>query len=174
MGLTLLTVGVPTLFLTMWARPEPPDPQLLTRLWRFVVPAVVVTAAGGVALYAYHYTFLSAGIADAPEFVLESFERYTGVSSDDVGFPEAAATIGAQTALSTFVSYAAFLLILFLRPPNRFFASWARPDGDRRPALNAITRLRTSQAGRLSPSGRVQEAKNRDGGLRNRMSRKAA
>ncbi len=96
---------------------------------------MVVTAAGGVALYAYHHTFLSEGIANAPEFVLESFERYTGVSSDDVGFPEAAATIGAQTALSTFVSYAAFLLILFLRPPNRFFASWTRPDGDRRPAL---------------------------------------
>ena len=28
-GLTLLTVGVPTLFLTAWARPTPPDPHLL-------------------------------------------------------------------------------------------------------------------------------------------------
>ena len=28
-GLTLLTVGVPTLFLTIWARPTPPDPHLL-------------------------------------------------------------------------------------------------------------------------------------------------
>src|SRR4028118_1063486 len=35
-GLTLLTVGVPTLFLTTWARPTRPDPQLLTTLWRFV------------------------------------------------------------------------------------------------------------------------------------------
>ena len=67
--------------------------------------------------------------------MLAAFERYTGLSSDDVGFAEAAATIGAQTALSTFVSYAAFLLILFLKPPNRFFASWTRPDGDRRPAV---------------------------------------
>jgi cation-transporting ATPase E len=63
------------------------------------------------------------------------FGRYTGVSSGDVGFAEAAATIGAQTALSTFVSYAAFLLILFLKPPSRLFASWTRPDGDRRPAV---------------------------------------
>jgi cation-transporting ATPase E len=31
------------------------------------------------------------------------------------------------------VSYAAFLLILFLKPPNRWFAAWTRPDGDRRP-----------------------------------------
>src|SRR3712207_3372365 len=66
-GLTLLTVGVPTLFLTAWARPTPPDPHLLATLGRFVVPAMVVTAAGGVALYAYHYTFLSEGIRDAPE-----------------------------------------------------------------------------------------------------------
>ena len=60
-GLTLLTVGVPTLFLTTWARPTRPDPQLLTSLWRFVVPAMVVTAAGGVAVYAFHYTTLLAG-----------------------------------------------------------------------------------------------------------------
>jgi cation-transporting P-type ATPase E len=136
-GLTLLTVGLPTLFLTMWARPAPPDPHLLTSLWRFVVPAMVVTAAGGVAVYAHHYTTLLTGFSDSvvPGFVVSEFERYTGVSSSDVGFAEAAATIGAQTALSTFVSYAAFLLILFLKPPNRLLASWTRPDGDRRPAV---------------------------------------
>ena len=136
-GLTLLTVGVPTLFLTTWARPTVPDPDLLPNLGRFVVPAAVLTAAAGVGLFAYHYTFLFAGLtsARAPAGVLAAFERYTGLSSDDVGFAEAAATIGAQTALSTFVSYAAFALILFLKPPNRFFASWTRPDGDRRPAV---------------------------------------
>lgn len=37
-GLTLLTVGVPTLFLTTWARADPPDPHLLANLGRFVVP----------------------------------------------------------------------------------------------------------------------------------------
>ncbi|MGY2003803.1 HAD-IC family P-type ATPase [Blastococcus sp. SYSU DS1024] len=136
-GLTLLTVGVPTLFLTAWARPTAPDPELLPNLGRFVVPAAVVTAAGGVALYAYHYTFLFEGLSrtGTPAEVLAAFERYTGLSSDDVGFAEAAATIGAQTALSTFVSFAAFLLILFLKPPNRWFAAWTRPDGDKRPAV---------------------------------------
>ena len=135
-GLTLLTVGVPTLFLTMWARPTAPDPHLLASLGRFVVPAAVITAAGGVALYAYHYTFLFDGLSrpGTPEEVLAAFERFTGLSSDDVGFTEAAATIGAQTSLSTFVAYASFLLILFLKPPTRFFASWTRPDGDKRPA----------------------------------------
>ena len=61
--------------------------------------------------------------------------RSLPLSSDDLGFDEAAATIGAQSALSTFVSYAAFLLILFLRPSTQLFSSWTRPDGDRRPLL---------------------------------------
>ncbi|WP_448616876.1 HAD-IC family P-type ATPase [Modestobacter sp. URMC 112] len=136
-GLTLLTVGVPTLFLTAWARPTPPDPHLLANVGRFVVPAAVVTAAGGVAVYTTLYTALIDAFDDPrfPDFVAAEFERYTGLSSDDVGFAEAAATIGAQTGLSTFVSYAAFLLILFLKPPNRFLASWTRPDGDKRPAV---------------------------------------
>ncbi|SES69385.1 HAD-IC family P-type ATPase [Geodermatophilus poikilotrophus] len=153
-GLTLLTVGVPTLFLTTWARPTRPDPRLLTTLWRFVVPAVVVTAAGGVGVYAFHYTSLLDGLsrADAPDGFLTAFERFTGLSSDDVGFAEAAATIGAQTALSTFVSYAAFLLILFLRPPYRFFASWTRPDGDRRPAVLVAALVAAFSAGLFVPA----------------------
>ena len=55
-GLTLFTVGVPTLFLTAWARPTPPDPNLLGTLGRFVLPAAVLTAGGGVAVYAALYT----------------------------------------------------------------------------------------------------------------------
>jgi cation-transporting ATPase E len=152
-GLTLLTVGIPTLFLTAWSRPTPPNPHLLRDLVRFVIPAAVVTAAGGVGLYAWHYTFLLDGFsrADVPADFLADFERYTGVSADDAGFAEAVATIGAQTALSTFVSYTAFLLILFLKPPTRFFASWTRPDGDRRPALLVVGLVIAFSAGLFVP-----------------------
>jgi cation-transporting P-type ATPase E len=136
-GLTLLTVGLPTLFLTAWARPAPPDPHLLANLGRFVVPASVVTAAGGVGVYASLYTGHIEALEDDrfPVSALTEFEQYTGLSSTDAGFAEATATLGAQTGLSTFVSFAAFLLILFLKPPSRWFASWTRPDGDRRPAV---------------------------------------
>jgi cation-transporting ATPase E len=136
-GLTLLTVGVPTLFLTMWARPTPPDPHMLATLARFVLPAGVVTAAGGVAVYAYLYTKVSQGVLSStmPLSVVRSFETYTGLSYTDAGFREAAATIGAQTGLSTFVSFAAFALILFLEPPHRMFASWTATSPDKRPAV---------------------------------------
>jgi cation-transporting ATPase E len=116
--------------------PAAPDPRLLANLGRFVVPASIITAAGGVGVYASLYTGLLQALGDNrfPPSALTDFEQCTGLSSTDVGFAEATATLGAQTGLSTFVSFAAFLLILFLKPPSRHFASWTRPDGDRRPA----------------------------------------
>jgi cation-transporting ATPase E len=143
-GLTLFTVGIPTLFLTAWARPSPPDPHLLATLARFVVPAGLATAAGGVAVYAYLYTFVSQGFADShvPAAVIKEFEGYTGLKYGvDAGFTEAAATLGAQTGLSTFVSLAAILLILFLEPPTRVFASWTRPSPDKRPVVLVVVLL---------------------------------
>jgi cation-transporting ATPase E len=136
-GLTLFTVGIPTLFLTAWARPSAPDPHLLGRLGRFVIPAGLATAGGGIAVYAYLYTIISNGLAyaKAPARVIQDFERYTGLTYGvDADFTQAAATLGAQTGLSTFVSLAAILLILFLAPPSRLFASWTRPSPDKRPA----------------------------------------
>ena len=136
-GLTLLTVGVPTMFLTFWARPEPPDAHLLANLARFVLPAAVITGAFGTAVYAYLYDRVQAGLSTGrtPAQVISQFESYTGLTYTDGEFTEAAATIGAQTGLSTFVSLASFVLILFLAPPTRFFAAWTRPTPDRRPAV---------------------------------------
>ena len=128
-GLTLFTVGVPTLFLTAWARSTAPDPHLLATLGRFVVPAAVVTAGAGVAVYAALYTRVTSAFTGdrVPSFVVTEFERYTGLTYGDPGFTDAAATIGAQTGLSTFVSLASILLILFLAPPTRLFAAWTAP-----------------------------------------------
>ena len=67
--------------------------------------------------------------------MISDFESYTGLTYTDADFPTAAATIGAQTGLSTFFCLASFLLILFLAPPTRFFAAWTPPTGDRRPAV---------------------------------------
>ena len=140
-GLTLLTVGVPTLFLTFWARPIPPDPHLLGNLARFVVPAAVITAGFGTAVYAYLYQHITPGFSTGrtPAQVISEFESYTGLTyGADADFTEAAATIGAQTGLSTFVCLASFVLILFLDPPTRFFAAWTPPTADRRPAVLVV------------------------------------
>jgi cation-transporting P-type ATPase E len=140
-GLTLLTVGVPTLFLTFWARPVPPDQHLLGNLARFVIPAAVITAGFGTAVYALLHLRITYGVTSnrPPAEVISEFERYTGLTyGADTDFAEAAATIGAQTGLSTFVCLASFVLILFLAPPTRFFAAWTRPTDDRRPTVLVV------------------------------------
>jgi cation-transporting ATPase E len=97
----------------------------------------VLTAGGGVAVYAALYTRVASAFADnhVPAQVVADFEGYTGLAKGDPGFTDAAATIGAQTGLSTFVSIASIVLILFLAPPTRLFAAWTRPTGDKRPAV---------------------------------------
>ncbi|MBW0114539.1 HAD-IC family P-type ATPase, partial [Pseudonocardia abyssalis] len=137
-GLTLLTVGVPTLFLTFWARADAPDENLLGNLARFVVPAAVITAGFGTAVYTVLYQAVLNGFSTGrtPESVITAFEGYTGLTyGTDTDFVEAAATIGAQTGLSTFVTLASFGLILLLMPPARIFSAWTAPTGDRRPAV---------------------------------------
>src|SRR4051794_13681196 len=137
-GLTLLTVGVPTFFLTIWASPTRSGGRQLTDLARFVVPVSVVTAAFGAAIYAYLYEsvtqFFTSG--HTPEQIIHDFESYTGLTyGTDTDFTTAAAAIGAQTGLSTFFCLASFVLILFLAPPTKFFAAWTEPTSDRRPTL---------------------------------------
>ncbi|MDI6102555.1 HAD-IC family P-type ATPase [Actinoplanes sp. NEAU-A12] len=136
-GLTMFTVGIPTMFLTFWARPTRPDPHMLRNLVRFVVPASVVTATFGTAIYTALYDMITHGFTSGrtPGRIIDEFEKYTGLQyGTDADFATAAATILAQTGLSTFFCFASFLLISFLAPYSRAFAAWTPPTGDRRPA----------------------------------------
>ncbi|MFC7528629.1 HAD-IC family P-type ATPase [Actinoplanes sp. GCM10030250] len=140
-GLTMFTVGIPTVFLTFWARPLQPDPHLLRNLVRFVVPAAVVTATYGTAVYTFLYEMIYHGFTSGrtPDRIIDEFEKYTGLQyGGDGDFTAAAATILAQTGLSTFFSFASFILILFLLPRSRAFAAWTNPTGDVRPALLVV------------------------------------
>ena len=138
-GLTLFTVGLPTFFLTLWARPEAPDEDLLVSLARFVVPVGVLTAGFATAVYAYLYQLVSTGLGsgDNPNGTA-IFERYTGLSSSDPTFVTASATLGAQSGLSVFVSTTAIVLVLLLQPPHRIFTAWTTVSDDRRPAWLAV------------------------------------
>ncbi|BAL87049.1 putative integral membrane ATPase [Actinoplanes missouriensis 431] len=138
-GLTMFTVGVPTVFLTFWAKPTRPDPFMLRNLVRFVLPASIVTATFGAAVYTALYEIVVAGFSSGrrtPHQIIDEFESYTGLTYGiDADFTTAAATILAQTGLSTFFCFASFGLILFLAPRSRFFAAWTTPTKDTRPAL---------------------------------------
>jgi cation-transporting ATPase E len=139
---SLFTVGIPALLLAAWAKPSTrPVADLLPRLVRFVIPSAVITMVVGVAIYTLQYDRVvnTVTTVDIPQRVIEMFERATGVdySSGDA-FAGAAATIVAQSTLSSFIAYSAFLLILFVEPPIRFFAGWREVSDDRRPAYLAL------------------------------------
>jgi cation-transporting ATPase E len=106
-----------------------------------VLPAAVVTAIFGTAIYTISYEVVLDAVRTAafPREELETYEDYTGLPFERKGrFGTAAATIEAQTMLSLFVSYTAFVLILFLEPPFRLFTAWRPLSPDRRPALLAV------------------------------------
>ncbi|WP_433786279.1 HAD-IC family P-type ATPase [Actinomycetospora sp. CA-101289] len=139
-GLTLFTVGVPTFFLTLWARPDPPADDLLVSLARFVIPVGVLTAGFATAIYAYLYRQILDGFTGTPfPDAIRLFEQYTGLTYGvDADFVEASATLGAQSAMSVFVSTTAIVLILLLEPPHRIFTAWAPVSADRRPTWLAL------------------------------------
>lgn len=145
-SLTLFTVGIPSFFLTLWARPDPPRPDLLGSLARFALPAATVTAIVGVAVYTISYEAVLGALQPSggalPAEVIDRYEDYTRLTfGRDSSFAVAAATIEAQTMLSLFVSITAFGLILFLEPPGRLFTAWTARSPDRRPALLAAVLL---------------------------------
>ena len=136
-GLTLFTVGVPTLFLTAWARPDPPIRTCWPRSGGSSSPRRCSPpgAASPCTRRSTRGCRRRSPTTTCRRSSSPSSSATPAWPSGDPGFTDAAATIGAQTGLSTFVSLASILLILFLAPPTRLFSAWTRPTGDKRPAI---------------------------------------
>jgi len=140
--LIALAVGIPAFFLTLWARPQRLDPNLLGSMARFILPVALTTMLMGTALYVTEYNaLLDSRITreDVPPRVRTSFESYTGVPFGDEGYSNTVATVLAQGSLSLFLAWTSCLLILFLEPPSAFFLGWRQEiSPDKRPALLVI------------------------------------
>jgi cation-transporting ATPase E len=140
-GVTFITVGLPALFLMLWARPQSKTESLLPSLVRFVLPVALWTMLIGVILFAFVFFRFGTRLQDvavSPD-VISRFERYTGlIYQDDQQFGLSATYILAQTALSIFLSLCALVLILFLEPPVALLASWRDVSPDRRPTWLAL------------------------------------
>lgn len=126
-ALTLFTVGIPAFFLTLWSRPIKLPEAILSSLIRFAIPAALLTMIFAVAIYTGMIYTVQNRISqfNIPPDVVTMFEASTGlIYNVDAGFTLAAATIVAQSFLSVFISYSAFVLLLFLEPPHRWFEGW--------------------------------------------------
>lgn len=137
-GLTLLTVGIPTSLLVVWAEPEPGRGTLARRLVRFTAPVAILTMLFGALLYAgvYYWAEDASGTEWFDAIFGPALERLTGSSA---ALPATAAQALAQSMLSTFLTVTAFLLILFIEPPARLFTGYAEHvSRDWRPTVLAV------------------------------------
>jgi cation-transporting ATPase E len=140
-ALTLFTVGIPAFFLTLWARPLRLSENVLRSLVRFVIPASLLTLLFAITIYTGMNYLVQNQISHfaIPPQVVQTFEQQTGLTYNvDEGFTSAAATIVAQSFLSVFLSYTAFVLILFLEPPHRGLEGWASRSQERWPTWLAV------------------------------------
>ncbi|MFL5758907.1 MAG: HAD-IC family P-type ATPase [Thermomicrobiales bacterium] len=126
--LTILTVGIPTFGLALWAHPSTPPRSLIHSLVVFVVPAVLTLAFAGFVVYMLFY-FLH-------EIDLESFRRqgYSVTSAVDEKSV-------ARDALTYLLILAGVALVPFAAPPNKWFAVIEETHHDWRPTILAIAML---------------------------------
>lgn len=137
-ALTLFTVGIPAFFFTLWARPLALKENILRSLTRFVMPASLLTLLFALTIYTVvNFTVLNRMTHfSIPPEVVHMFEQQTGLTyTIDEGFTSAAATIVAQSFLSVFLSYTAFVLILFLEPPHPWLEGWTHRSDQRWPTI---------------------------------------
>jgi len=141
LGLTTFSVGFPAFMLTLWARPDERNEPLLPSMLRFVLPFAIWTMLVAVILYSLSHSQVMGSLETMtiPPRAIGFFEQVTGLTYGvDADFETMAATLMAQTQLSTFVSLATMMLIFFLQPPIAFFAVWREVSPDRRPAYLTI------------------------------------
>ncbi len=142
-ALTTFTVGIPVFFLAMWAHPETSNEGLFRFLIHFVSPAAILSMLFGLLIFTFFHNLVLYHLTE-PEFevppqVITRLENYTGLTYDlDENFSQVVAAIAAQTGLSIFTSYSAFLLIVFVKPPIRFFEGGAKLSPDKRPTVLAF------------------------------------
>ncbi len=139
---TLLSVGIPTVLLAVWAQPRRlPKASLLRRLTHFVLPPVVLTSLLGLVLF-YGTLLLEASATAGMK---------TGLTPDQIGQAYQNALPIAQTALASFMVLCGLLLVVFVEPPSRWWEGGDRLSGDWRPTLLAAVLLIAFGAISLAP-----------------------
>lgn len=127
--LALLAVGIPSVALAAWARPEPlPPGHTVQRIMHFTLGAGLSLAVFGLGLFAFY------------SLPTEALGFWNSLVQGFPSFAERAALVEnrAQTALTVFLVICSLLLVVFVEPPSRAWVGGTVYSGDRRPALLAL------------------------------------
>lgn len=140
--ISFFAVGMPTLALALWARPDRIRGRMLASVIHFVVPAAIVTFLFGLFIYVL---FFILGVFEnqfdvLTEAEINHYQTYLGLDeppTQEEIVVEAAAII-ARTALTTFTVFAGLMLVVFVEPPIPFFVGGDTLSPDKRPTYLAI------------------------------------
>ena len=123
--LSLLSVGVPTMVLAVWARPGPAPKE---RLFHFVLTPALVTSAIGLLLFY--------GVIEA--LIVQHIGTITPhIAQEQLMQIYAAVVPVARTALTTFLVCCGLLLVVFVEPPTAWWTGGDVLSGDWRPSILA-------------------------------------
>lgn len=125
--LTLLTVGIPTFGLALWATPGILPRNLFIAIVRFVVPAATLVALAALGVYLFYYFGISGR---------EGLDPDAGLSTT-----LSTATATARSALTTVMVLTGLWLILYAAPPTPWWAVCEEVTNERRPAYLALAML---------------------------------
>lgn len=145
--IVLLSVGIPTIGLALWARPGPLRKRsLLAEIAHFVVPAAFSVLVFGLLVYIgafYGAVTQWVDVEVTPE-AIRSLEEFAGVDNTVLradNFVLEAAQLTAQTALTVFTSLAGLTLVVFVEPPTSAWVGGDVYSGDKRPTIMAALLL---------------------------------
>ena len=125
--LTLLTVGIPTFALVLWAQPGiVPRSRMARKISHFILPPALTLALGGLIVYI--------GFLITPVILAGGFTLLSSLEFDPLGHE----LITAQTALAGFSIFCGLFLVVFVEPPTRFWVGGDKLSGDKRPAFLAL------------------------------------
>jgi cation-transporting ATPase E len=139
----LLTIGLPTFAIAVWARPDHAHKRLLASVLHFSFPAGIATFLFAFGLYVFTFnSIVNEGrtVAVLREDIAE-FQVYAGIDYEIYTpdqFRYEVAVLFSQSVLTVFSVLAGLVLIMFVEPPLRWFAGGDRYSGDVRPTLLAL------------------------------------
>ncbi len=124
--INVLTVGIPTVILAIWARPGYRyQHSLVGRLMHFVLPAAAISSLLGVVVFYAPFLYQVAGID--PNLPAEQVRALTNQY-----------LLTSQTGLAAFLVTIGLLLVIFAEPPTPWWVGGDSLSGDWRPTLLAV------------------------------------
>jgi cation-transporting ATPase E len=127
--IVLLSVGIPTVALALWARPGATSRKdLLPSLLHFVAPPMLLSTMIGLALFYGVYVLLVTPLG------VPYWNLFIRISNPIIHTP----VLNAQSALSAFLVFVGLLLVIFVEPPTPWWTGGDVLSGDWRPTWLAV------------------------------------